>query len=109
MGRCFRGREEFAVKVMDIQELRMDCTDDDVAELQREIESLQKLKSAAPHDSIVEFKDSFEEQGFIFIVMEFISGGNLKKLFCHKVLEEECVKFIALQLVDGLAHLRNAQ
>ncbi|KAJ3021796.1 UNVERIFIED_CONTAM: Checkpoint kinase 2, partial [Siphonaria sp. JEL0065] len=73
--------------------------------LEREVEILRAVQ---PHVNVVQFEDSFEEAGgMLFIVMEFLPGGDLQKLVMDRgLLKEEEAKWLFLQMVTVLKHLK---
>ena len=61
------------------------------------------------HKNIIKLIDTFENEEYIFIVMEYMKGGNLtsylkKKHFC---ISERKTKEIIKQIAEGISYLHN--
>ena len=60
----------------------------------------QVLESAKGNDWIVEMKCSFQDEKFLYLVMEYLAGGDLMTLLIKKdVLPENDARFYMAELV----------
>jgi serine/threonine protein kinase len=74
------------------------------AQIKKEI-SIMKMIS---HHHVVSVKDVFATSAKIFIVLEFVGGGELfDKIANEGKLPEEKARFYFKQLVEGLEHCHN--
>ncbi|XP_067841975.1 serine/threonine-protein kinase Nek3 [Heptranchias perlo] len=72
----------------------------------REAILLAKMK----HTNIVAFKDSFEAEGHLYIVMEYCDGGDLMQKLLHqkeKLFPEETVLNLFVQICLGMKHIHD--
>lgn len=110
--RCWRrsasgvDEQAFAVKVISLRRLRFSPTaEKDLINLKREAGI---LKSLPAHPQVVSFFDSVEDQHWLFLVLELVSGGDLLsnlRALGRRCLEEQEASFVLRQLTDGLAFL----
>jgi len=85
-----------AVKVMDKHQLRLNNMSPQV---KREIAVLTVLR----HPNIVAGYEVLTSRARIFVVMEYVDGGELFTLLArHRRLDEPTVKYLFYQLLDGL-------
>eukprot|EP00928_Gymnodinium_smaydae_P088751 TRINITY_DN727_c0_g3_i2.p1 TRINITY_DN727_c0_g3~~TRINITY_DN727_c0_g3_i2.p1 ORF type:complete len:494 (-),score=136.04 TRINITY_DN727_c0_g3_i2:115-1452(-) len=102
------GEEQiFAAKAVDLQALRLTGrADRELRTLQREASILKRLP---PHPNVVRFVDVVESEGWMYFVLEYVSGGNLLQSLMRRksdaYLKEEEVLTIFRQLAGGLRHL----
>ncbi|XP_052060939.1 serine/threonine-protein kinase ULK3-like [Mytilus californianus] len=93
------GRDVVAIKCVLKSSLNKASTEN----LLREIELLKKLK----HENIVELYDFQWDEKYIFLIMEFCSGGDLSRFIRSKrTLPERVVKKFLKQLVSAMLYLR---
>ena len=57
------------------------------------------------HKNIVECYDVFEDDDFIFIVMEYCDSGNLRSILKKGPIKEKYAQFFFFQLANGLRYL----
>lgn len=95
-------REKVAVKI--ISKTKLSAKDADL--IKSEIDIMQFLKNSN-NQNIVKMIDLFENETNIYIVMEYLSGGNLHTYLTEKgeILTEIQVKEIMRQIVDGVRYL----
>lgn len=75
--------------------------------LRREISILEKLPQ---HENILELIETFEEDGYWYLVLELVSGGNLCDVMLCRVerrFHQREAAFIFRQLVNGLGFLHD--
>lgn len=69
--------------------------------IQFEIYLLRQLE----HKHIVKYIDAIQVDDFLYIVLEYIEGGNLANLVRKASLTEKLVKVYIRQVVEGLDYL----
>ncbi|CUV07363.1 unnamed protein product [Cryptosporidium hominis] len=99
----YKGRD-YVMKITNISKLSSNERKDAINEV--------KLLSSIRHPYIVCFRESFVEDGFLNIVMEYADGGDLfrkvnaQKQLKKNFLEKQVVRWLTQALL-GLAHLHN--
>ncbi|EGG06528.1 uncharacterized protein MELLADRAFT_106638 [Melampsora larici-populina 98AG31] len=89
-----------AIKV--IQKKDHEHNTQNLVNFQREIEILEKVD----HPNIVKFFESFEDEEFIWIVLELVDGGEYLDYVCNSNgLDEESCRIITAMLLQALAYL----
>jgi len=74
------------------------------AQIKKEISIMKMIN----HHHVVMVKDVFATSAKIFIVLEFVGGGELfDKIANEGKLPEEKARFYFKQLVEGLSHCHN--
>ena len=61
----------------------------------------------SPHKNIVTLHRVVEEDGYIFLVLDYCAGGDLFKFLTRRgtyVRNDELIKTVMCQLIDGLQH-----
>mmetsp|Transcript_20571 Transcript_20571/g.22930 ORF Transcript_20571/g.22930 Transcript_20571/m.22930 type:complete len:783 (+) Transcript_20571:2-2350(+) len=93
--------KKVAIKVMKKKSMTLQ----DIELQKREIEILKICQ----HPSIIRLLDVFENQDYIYIVMEYLSGGPLLQYFKERKykLKEDRVKDIAHQISTALFYLKS--
>lgn len=71
--------------------------------IQRFIREIEILKTIQ-HPNVIQYKNSFVTDKYIYIITEYCDGGSLKELI-EKKLEEGDVQALVYQLVKGLHYL----
>jgi predicted ATPase/tRNA A-37 threonylcarbamoyl transferase component Bud32 len=100
MGTVFRGWDTEAQQHVAIKRLRSEVTEPELLErFKREGEALRELN----HPNIVKLLDTIEEDGNHYLVMEYLSGGDLSVLLRAGAMSIEKVLQIAIDLCDALA------
>ena len=90
--------EAVAIKILDKDKIQ---TRNMGAQIKKEI-SIMKMIS---HKFVVNVKDVFATAAKIFIVLEFVGGGELfDKIATEGKLPEEKARFYFKQLIEGLSH-----
>lgn len=97
--------ELMAVKHIEISE--------DESKIEREYQNMKKeisLLRLLDHPNIVKYyqTDLSQDMNYIDILLEYVSGGSLKKILQkYGALSEEVIKMYAKQLLNGLAYLHD--
>lgn len=101
--RCCRGEEVFAVKCIGLQRLKLQQNYSRVQEkLQRETHILFSLQ----HSNIVAMHDVHETEDKLYLIMEFVRGGELFEYIVRKqAMQEPEAKYVFLQLKDALQYM----
>ncbi|KAL6057894.1 signal transducing kinase of the PAK [Balamuthia mandrillaris] len=64
------------------------------------------IMKRSQHHGIVSYVDSYEVNGVLWVIMEFIDGGSLAEmLVVHKTLQEAQIATICKTVLEGLAYL----
>ena len=78
------------------------------------LKEVQLLKSLAPHQSIIQYIDSFIDNNELFIVFEWAEHGDLRRLLrraneSKTTLQEAQVWRYFVQVTDGIKHMHEAR
>lgn len=93
--------EAVAIKILDKDKIQ---TRNMGAQIKKEISIMKMIN----HHHVVMVKDVFATSAKIFIVLEFVGGGELfDKIANEGKLPEEKARFYFKQLVEGLSHCHN--
>lgn len=74
------------------------------ASLMDSIKAENKVLMKLDHPNIVKYFDMFEDEHYIFIVMNYIDGVTLSELLGKRKLDESEASKIMFQLASALAH-----
>ncbi|KAJ8669070.1 hypothetical protein QAD02_000329 [Eretmocerus hayati] len=93
-------KEVVAIKCVDKSTLSKSAIDNLITEI-----NLLKILN---HEHIVQMRDFFWDEGYIYIVMEYCDGGDLSNFIKrkHRLAEQVCRKFLQ-QLALALRYLRS--
>jgi serine/threonine protein kinase len=99
MGTVYLGTDTLSRQTVAIKHLKNDLVQPQLIErFKREGEALRELN----HPNIVKLLDTLEQDGAYYLVMEYVSGGDLSDLLKNGQLPiERCLK-LALDLADAL-------
>lgn len=92
-----QGEDMFAIKVVNLNKNNM-------SEILREADiskEISKLKSK----NFITMKDVFIENGKLFLVYEYVEGGDLEDLMEDEVFSEDVAKYIIKQVLKGINKL----
>jgi len=106
MGTVYKGLDTQTEQLVAIKELHSDLTDSQLIErFKREGEALRELN----HPNIVKMLDAVEEDGKHYLIIEFVSGGDLVNLLKQGQLPIKRILNILIDLADALtrAHRLN--
>jgi serine/threonine protein kinase len=66
----------------------------------------RKILTESNHPRIVKFFSSFQDQFYLYILMEYLEGGCFKKyILSNQPKTKNRIKFYAAQILDGLIYL----
>lgn len=106
MGIVYLGQDTRTEKSVAIKQLKPGLVQDDILErFKREGEALRDLN----HPNIVKMLDALEDDGKHYLIMEYISGGDLSDLLKKDQLSLEQILTLSIDLADALtrAHKLN--
>lgn len=99
LGTVYRGIDTLTEIDIAIKHLRPDMADEEqIARFRREGAALRDLN----HPNIVKMLDAIEEDGNYYLVMEYVSGGDLNQLLEQGYLAPEQVVSMGIDLADAL-------
>ena len=68
----------------------------------------RNLMKELDHKNIIRILDYFEDKNYIFIIMEYINGGNLYSLIKkRRKLQEKMAKYIFKQMISALKYIHS--
>lgn len=92
-------KRDVAIKLLNVEGADKQFYQDLVARFLREAETLRELN----HPNIVKLLESVEENDKYYLIIEYVSGGDLQKLLeTERTLPIERVLKIAIELADAL-------
>lgn len=106
MGTVYLGQDTRSEEVVAIKQLKPDLAQDDILErFKREGEALRDLN----HPNIVKMLNAIQDKGNHYLIMEYVSGGDLSDLLKTDQLSLEQILNLSIDLADALtrAHKLN--
>ncbi|XP_004680397.2 PREDICTED: serine/threonine-protein kinase Nek3 [Condylura cristata] len=103
-GRALLVQQETSRHMFAMKEIRLPKSSTDIQNSRKEAVLLAKMK----HPNIVAFKESFEAEGHLYIVMEYCDGGDLMQKIKHqkgKLFPEAMVLDWFTQMCLGINHI----
>ena len=101
-GKVFKAREISTGKIIAVKKMSINHSEKKHSNIIREINLLKHLD----HPNIVKYYDYFEEEDFIYLMMEYLEGGTLKQFINSKsVITEDEARKIIRQLLTALSYL----
>ncbi|XP_054557535.1 serine/threonine-protein kinase Nek3 isoform X2 [Talpa occidentalis] len=103
-GRALLVQQESSRQMFAMKEIRLPKSSTDIQNSRKEAVLLAKMK----HPNIVAFKESFEAEGHLYIVMEYCDGGDLMQKIKHqkgKLFPEDMVLNWFTQMCLGINHI----
>jgi len=101
--RCIRDGEQFAVKVINLQKLRMRPQSDHIL---RVLNREAGLHSSLRHNNIVQLRDVVETPNKLFLVMDLVEGGELiDYVTARGRMTEDEARPVFLQIVEALQYI----
>lgn len=99
---CLRSGREVAIKMIDKKKMKAAGM---ISRVQQEVNIHSKLK----HPSILELYTYFEDEKFVYLVLELCHHGELQKYLKtnSKILSEKEAAYIIRQVVEGLLYLHS--
>jgi len=101
MGRVYKARDKSLEEDVAVKVLRAELVTD--PEMAHRFRSEIKLARKVSHPNVCRIHDYGEDQGMLFISMEFIDGPGLKEHLAEQPLTVEGAVEIVLQIARGLA------
>ncbi|KAK8888895.1 hypothetical protein M9Y10_033635 [Tritrichomonas musculus] len=104
LGKSKENGEQYAIKKVKLGKM----TPEDRTKALEEAKFLSKLD----HPNIVSYKESFQESDSLYIVMEYMDGGDLEKKIAqrgHSHLTEQEIMFSFVQVLSALQYLHSAK
>jgi serine/threonine protein kinase/predicted ATPase len=99
MGTVYRGTDERTRDTVAIKRLKPEiATPETIERFRREGEALRDLN----HPNIVKLLDMFEYEGQHYLVMDYVSGGDLSQLIATGDIPLETVLTLSIDLADAL-------
>ena len=81
---------------------KQNCTEKNMERIINERDIMKKLNNK----NIIKILDYFEDENYIFIVMEYINGGNLYSFIKKRMkLKEKMVKYIFKQIISAINYI----
>ncbi|XP_057389138.1 serine/threonine-protein kinase Nek3 isoform X3 [Balaenoptera acutorostrata] len=103
-GRALLVQQESSHQMFAMKEIRLPKSFSDTQNSRKEAVLLAKMK----HPNIVAFKESFEAEGHLYIVMEYCDGGDLMQKIKHqkgKLFPEDMILNWFTQMCLGVNHI----
>uniref|UniRef100_A0A8D1KSD3 Serine/threonine-protein kinase Nek3 n=1 Tax=Sus scrofa TaxID=9823 RepID=A0A8D1KSD3_PIG len=103
-GRALLVQQEDSNRMFAMKEIRLPKSHSDTQKSRKEAVLLAKMK----HPNIVAFKESFEAEGHLYIVMEYCDGGDLMQKIKHqkgKLFPEDMILNWFTQMCLGVNHI----
>ncbi|XP_028353521.1 serine/threonine-protein kinase Nek3 isoform X1 [Physeter macrocephalus] len=103
-GRALLVQQESSNQMFAMKEIRLPKSFSDTQNSRKEAVLLAKMK----HPNIVAFKESFEAEGHLYIVMEYCDGGDLMQKIKHqkgKLFPEDMILNWFTQMCLGVNHI----
>ncbi|XP_015329242.1 serine/threonine-protein kinase Nek3 isoform X3 [Bos indicus x Bos taurus] len=103
-GRALLVQQESSNRMFAMKEIRLPKSLSDTRISRKEAVLLAKMK----HPNIVAFKESFEAEGHLYIVMEYCDGGDLMQKIKHqkgKLFPEDTILHWFTQMCLGVNHI----
>ena len=101
-GKVFKAREISTGKIIAVKKMPINHSEKKYSNIIKEINLLKNLD----HPNIVKYYDYFEEEDFIYLMMEYLEGGTLKQYINNKSdITEDEARIIIRQLLTALSYL----
>ncbi|KAM5311872.1 serine/threonine-protein kinase Nek3 [Glossophaga mutica] len=103
-GRALLVQQESSPRTFAMKEIRLPKSSSDTQSSRKEAVLLAKMK----HPNVVAFKESFEAEGHLYIVMEYCDGGDLMQRIKHqkgRLFPEDTILNWFTQMCLGVNHI----
>lgn len=102
-GKVYKGMNERTGEMMAVKQLSiMDGSEEDVRGLQKEISVMWHLD----HDNIVRYLGTARSERYLFIVLEYVSGGSIANMLQQfGSFEEKLTRRFTMQILGGVEYL----
>ena len=83
---------------------KCDKSEDDLRRIKREIEIVKFCK----HENIIAYIDDFEDFNYMFLILEYVDGGDLlSTLRNNPIIDDDEIKVILKQICTGVEYLHD--
>ncbi|KAG4302224.1 hypothetical protein PCK1_001496 [Pneumocystis canis] len=106
-GAVYKGIHNETKQVVAIKVLNLDTTEDDVADIQREISMLSQLKQVDAQN-VVRYHGSFLYDTRLWVIMDFCEGGSIRTLMKSCRIEEKYLSVIIREILIALNCIHRA-
>ena len=105
-GKVFKAREISTGKTVAVKKMSINQSEHKYSNIIKEINLLKHLD----HPNIVKYYDYFEEEDYIYLMMEYLEGGTLKEYMNNKKnnITENEARIIIKQLLTAISYLHYA-
>ena len=102
-GKVFKAREISTGKTVAVKKMSINQSEHKYSNIIKEINLLKHLD----HPNIVKYYDYFEEEDYIYLMMEYLEGGTLKEYINNKKnnITENEARIIIKQLLTAISYL----
>jgi len=101
-GKVFKAREISSGKILAVKKMSINHSEKKYSNIIKEINLLKHLD----HPNIVKYYDYFEEEDFIYLMMEYLEGGTLRQYINNNPnITENDARIIIKQLLTALSYL----
>ena len=101
-GKVFKAREISTGRVIAVKKIEINNSKSKYDKTIKEINLLKNLE----HPNIVKYYDYFQEENYIYLMMEYLDGGTLKQyIINNKNITEDEARIIIKQLLKALSYL----
>ena len=64
------------------------------------------MNKVPEHENIIKYYGSFKDEMFLYLLYEYVNGGELwRKSVINGLISERLVKYYFLQILEGISHL----
>ena len=103
--KVFKGRDFYSLVYVQVKRVNKQFDDERVLkDLIHEVRILQKL---AQHPHITEHLEWYQTKKHVWVVSEYLAGGNLRSVLVHHPLETFAVKDLARDVLRCLVHVHD--
>ncbi|EMR11364.1 hypothetical protein PNEG_00391 [Pneumocystis murina B123] len=106
-GAVYKGIHNETKQVVAIKVLNLDTTEDDVADIQREISMLSQLKQVDAQN-VVRYHGSFLYDTRLWVIMDFCEGGSIRTLMKSCRIEEKYLSVIIREILIALNYIHRS-
>ena len=101
-GKVFKAREISTGRVIAVKKMQINNSKSKYDKTIKEINLLKNLE----HPNIVKYYDYFQEEDYIYLMMEYLDGGTLKQyIINNNNISEDDARIIIKQLLKALSYL----
>lgn len=101
-GKVFKAREISTGRILAVKKMSINHSEKKYSNIIKEINLLKHLD----HPNIVKYYDYFEEEDYIYLMMEYLEGGTLRQYMKEKTnITEDDARIIIKQLLTALSYL----